>query len=251
MCGGVERSINLKEQNMVASQTIHHKNERLAVLLAGCGAKDGSEITEAVGLLIALSQKGLKFDCFAPDRKTHDVIDHLTSKVNAHESRNQLHEAARIARGRIQPISELKAGHYAAVVLAGGFGAAKNLCNYAFAGADARLEDDVKAALLPFIENHKPMGALCIAPVVLALLCREASIKGAQFTLGDGSAKDAVAAIESWGAKHKPTRPGEACVDKTYNLVSAPAYMFDDATPADVFASAVALVDGLTSLMSS
>ncbi|MFZ9519216.1 MAG: isoprenoid biosynthesis glyoxalase ElbB [Silvanigrellaceae bacterium] len=236
---------------MVSTQKIHPGNQRVAVVLAGCGAKDGSEITEAVGLLIALSQKGLSFDCFAPDRKTHDVVDHLTSKASAHESRNQLHEAARIARGRIQPISELKAVNYAAVALAGGFGAAKNLCNYAFAGVDARLEEDVKAALLPFIQNKKPMAALCIAPVVLALICREAHVNGAQLTLGDGSAQDAVKAIEGWGAKHMPTRPGEACVDHASMMVSAPAYMFDDATPADVFASAVALVDGLKSLLSS
>lgn len=227
----------------------HRNSSRVAVVLCGCGAKDGSEITEAVSLFIALSQKGIAFDCYAPDRKLHHVIDHLTGQENAHESRNQLHEAARIARGHVRTIEQLKCENYAGVLLAGGFGAAKNLCNFAFAGADAKLESDVKAALLPFLDEKKPLAALCIAPVVLALLCRERQLKGAKLTLGDGSAQNAVRAIESWGAEHSVTRAGEACVDTAHRLVSAPAYMFDDATPADIFASATSLVSGLQKLL--
>ena len=234
---------------MDAHSNIPRKNGRVAVLLAGCGAKDGSEITESVGLLIALSQRGIPFDCFAPDRKTHHVVDHLSGKEIVQESRNQLHEAARIARGKILPLSQLSADDYDAVALAGGFGAAKNLCNFAFAGLDATLEHDVKKSLLPFLEKKKPLAAMCIAPVILALLCREANIKSAQLTLGDGSAEGAVKAIESWGAKHQPTGRHEACVDELHRLVSAPAYMFDDATPADIFNSACALVNGLQSLL--
>lgn len=223
----------------------------VALVLAGCGAKDGSEITESVSLMIALSQRGLKFSCFAPDRQVHHVIDHLSGKENVHDNRNQLNEAARIARGDIEPLDQLDVNHFAGVVLAGGFGAAKNLCNFAFAGCDARLESDVKKALMPFLRAQKPLGALCIAPVILALLCREAHLSGALLTLGDGSAQSAIHAIESWGARHKVTRPGEACVDNQNRLVSAPAYMFDTATPADIFASAIALVEGLQTLMES
>lgn len=236
---------------MKDAQTSSTKLPRIAVVLAGCGAKDGSEITEAVSLLIALTQKGFSYECFAPDRPLHHVVDHLTGQENAKESRNQLHEAARIARGRVSPISKLSVQSFDAVVLAGGFGAAKNLCNYAFAGADARLETDVKDTLLPFLQQKKPMGALCIAPVILGLLCREAHVQGARLTLGDGSAQSAVQAIESWGAQHVPTRRSQACVDEQLGLVSAPAYMFDDATPADVFASAVALVSGIQTLLES
>jgi len=228
-----------------------HKPARVAVVLAGCGAKDGTEITEAVSLLIALSQKGLMFECFAPNRKTHHVVDHLNGRESAQEVRNQLHEAARIARGKVHPLSQLACDSFDAVVLAGGFGVAKNLCNFAFAGADAILEEDVKKALLPFLEKKKPLGALCIAPVVLALLCRESHIAGARLTLGDGSADAAVRAIESWGSQHSPTERTEACVDKTHRLVSAPAYMFDDATPADVFACATSLIAGVQSLLES
>lgn len=236
---------------MKDAQSSSAKMPRIAVVLAGCGAKDGSEITEAVSLLIALAQKGFSYECFAPDRPFHHVVDHLTGQENAKESRNQLHEAARIARGRVSPISKLSVLAFDAVILAGGFGAAKNLCNYAFAGADARLETDVKTSLLPFLQQKKPLGALCIAPVILGLLCREAQVSGARLTLGDGSATSAVQAIESWGAQHVPTHRSEACVDEHFRLVSAPAYMFDDATPADVFGSAVALVSGIQTLLES
>lgn len=221
----------------------------IAVVLAGCGARDGSEITESVALLIALSRKGWPFQCFAPDRSTMDVINHLTRQEKPSEQRNQLEEAARIARGAIKPISELNAEEFAAFAISGGFGVAKNLCNFAVAGREASLSADVREALLPFVTSKKPAAALCIAPVVLALLSREAGLSKTQLTLGSGAAKDAVAAIESWGSTHVPTRPGQACIDSANRFVSAPAYMFDDATPADVFASAEALVNGIASLL--
>jgi enhancing lycopene biosynthesis protein 2 len=222
---------------------------RIALILAGCGAKDGTEITEAVSLLIALSQKGYSVRSFAPDRATHHVIDHLTGAEVPSDKRNQQHEAARIARGKVEALSSLKAGDFEAVVIAGGFGVVKNLCNFAFAGVDAALHDDVKSALLPFVQQNKVCAALCIAPVVLALLCREANRKGVRLTLGSGAARDAVATIEKWGAVHQPTRSGEACVDSEFGFVSAPAYMYDDATPADIMASASALVDGISTLI--
>lgn len=225
------------------------KKAQIAVILAGCGARDGSEITESVSLLIALSRKGWGVQCFAPDRKTHDVIDHLKCRTKDTDARNQLEEAARIARGQIKPLSSLNSQQFDAVMISGGFGVVKNLCNFAFAGNDATLFPDVRAALLPFVQDRKPTGALCIAPIVLALLCKEAGVRGAELTLGSGEARDAVAAIELWGAKHKATHPGQACIDAKHLMVTAPAYMFDDASPADVYASAEAMVDGIASLI--
>jgi enhancing lycopene biosynthesis protein 2 len=233
---------------MSAKSAQNSENGTVALVLAGCGAKDGSEITEAVSLLIALSQKGFQVQCFAPDRSTHDVINHFNGQP-LQSTRNQLEEAARIARGRIQPLSALKVENHSAVVVAGGFGVVKNLCNFAVAGREATLQADVRAALLPFMTAGKPCAALCIAPMVLALLCKEAGFKGAELTLGSGDARDAVAALEFWGARHVPTQPRQACVDTKYRLVTAPAYMYDDATPADIFASADALVKGLTNLL--
>lgn len=188
---------------MSSNPSKHQKKGRVAVVLTGCGAKDGTEITEA----------------------------------------------ARIARGKIKPLDSLHVHEFDALAIAGGFGVVKNLCNFAFAGREASLHSDVSQALLPFIKAEKPMGALCIAPLVLALLCREAHIQGAEFTLGSGSAHDAISALEYWGSKHKATEPGQACIDSARRFVSAPAYMFDDATPADIFESAEALVTGLFSFI--
>ncbi len=234
---------------MSSNPSKHLKKGRVAVVLAGCGAKDGTEITEAVALLISLSRKGLAFECFAPDRSMHHVVNHVSGVESVNESRNQMEEAARIARGKIKPLASLQVHEFEALAIAGGFGVVKNLCNFAFAGREASLHSDVSQALLPFIKAEKPIGALCIAPMVLALLCREAHIQGAEFTLGSGSAHDAISALESWGSKHKATQPGQACIDSAHRFVTAPAYMFDDATPADIFSSAEALVNGLFSFV--
>jgi len=234
---------------MLTSTQYKTKTHKAALVLAGCGAKDGAEITEAVALLIELSRQGFVVQCFASERPLHHVVSHLSGNGVTHESRSQIEEAARIARGKVMPLSALKADDYDAVVLAGGFGVAKNLCDFAFSGVDARLYDDVRSALLPFVQKRKVAAALCIAPVVLALLAREAGVRGVKLTLGSGEAIDAVKCIEAWGALHTPTRPGEACVDRENLMASAPAYMYDDATPADVFASAEALVREIDSLI--
>lgn len=224
---------------------------RIALVLAGCGAKDGAEITESVSLLIAFAQAGFETHVFAPNRPVAHVIEHRTFTEAQNETRNILTEAARIARGRISPISALRADDFDALAFAGGFGAAKNLCTFAFAGKDATLHADVKDALLPFLRAGKPVAALCIAPVLLALGARELGVRGARLTLGDGSGRDAVTAIQAWGASHVPTPVDQACVDETFRLVTAPAYMYDSATPADIFASATALTQGVRTLLQS
>lgn len=234
---------------MTTSTSKNLATHKVALVLAGCGAKDGAEITEAVSLLIELSLQGYFVQCFASERKTHHVVSHLSGREMTGESRSQIEEAARIARGKVKPLTEMNAAEFDAVVLAGGFGAAKNLCDFAFSGVEAQLYDDVRAALLPFIQQGKIAAALCIAPVVLALLAKDAGIRGVQLTLGSGEALDAVRSIEHWGAVHKPTQPGEVCIDFSHRMASAPAYMYDDATPADVFASAQALVKGIDTLI--
>ena len=221
---------------------------RVALVLAGCGAKDGAEITESVSLMVALAQAGFSTSVFAPDRPTAHTINHFTGKEEG-TPRNILTEAARIARGKVSSLSHLKADDFDALVFAGGFGAAKNLCNFAFAGQDATLQNDVKTALIPFFKAHKPIAALCIGPVVVALGAREAGITGIHLTLGDGSAVDAVRAVELWGAVHVPTAVDAACVDKLHRIVTSPAYMYDHATPADIFASATALVKDLQEVL--
>jgi enhancing lycopene biosynthesis protein 2 len=219
-----------------------------AVVLAGCGAMDGAEITEAVSLLVQLSQFGFQVRVFAPDRPHVHTINHLTRTVSG-SPRQILEEAARIARGKISPLEELHADDFDVVAFAGGFGVAKNLCNFAFAGSDATLQPDVRRVLVDAQKSGKVLAALCIAPVLLALLAREISLKGVRLTLGNGGAREAVQAVEQWGATHVACSVRQACVDPTNRMVTAPAYMDDMATPADIFASAQALVSGIVQLL--
>ena len=222
--------------------------KNIAVVLAGSGAKDGAEITEAVSLLIALSQAGYGIQCFAPDRLQHHVVNHLTGEEEKSQQRNILVEAARIARGKILPLSQLSAAKFVGLAFGGGFGVAKNLCNFATEGVEAHIEADIKAVLQDFYRAKKPIAALCISPVLLALFARDASLKGVRITLGaDGTPP--VQAVKQWGLVHQPCPVTEACIDPQHKFVSAPAYMYDNASPADIFASAKALVAGLATLV--
>lgn len=224
---------------------------RVALVLAGCGQKDGSEVTEAVSLLIAFAQCGFDVDIHAPDRPQAEVVDHGRMAAASRETRNILVEANRIARGTAKPLAQLDAARAHAVAFAGGFGVAKNLCDFAFAGKQASLSPDVAAVLRSFREAGKPIAALCIAPVLLALDARSAGIRGARVTLGDGSAADAVEAVRSWGAEHVPCPVDEACVDARNRYISAPAYMYDDAGPAGAYASAQALAWALRGMLAA
>ena len=221
--------------------------KRVAVVLAGCGAQDGAEITEATSLLIALTQQDHKVSLFAPNRLQQRVVQHTDGQEQS-ETRNILVESARIARGQIQPITQLKADNFDALAFAGGFGVAYNLCNFAIAGLEASLENDVKAALFPFIQAKKPVAAMCIAPVLLGIATRELSLKNVELTLGQGDAKGPIEVIESWGAKQVNCETNQACVDTENRFVTAPAYMVGSAQPWQIFDSALALVKGLGQL---
>lgn len=219
--------------------------KRVAMILSGCGVNDGSEMTEAAGLIIALSQAGYAIRFYAPDRAQHDVIDHAAARP-MQDTRNILVESARIARGQIEPLSALSTAHADAVVLPGGFGVAKNLSNFAARGQDARLAPDVAEALAPFLAAGKPLVALCAAPLVLGLLARDAGIEGARLTFGhEAEGTELIQAIEAWGQKHVEMPVDEACIDSRHHLVSVPAYMYGAATPAEVFGACQAAVSAL------
>lgn len=220
---------------------------RVALVLAGCGAKDGAEITEAVSLLIAFSQQNFAVTLFAPNRATHHVINHLNNEICISEHRNILTEASRIARGKIQALTSLQIENFDILSFSGGFGVAKNLCNFAFEGEKAKLEDDVKDILFKFIKTNKITSALCIAPILLALAAKELNLTQAQITLGDNN-NDASKIVRKWGIACVTKSTNEACIDPINKFVTAPAYMYDNASPADIFASATALVNGIKDL---
>jgi enhancing lycopene biosynthesis protein 2 len=221
----------------------------VALVLAGCGARDGTEITEAVSLLANLSEAGFRVQVFAPDRNTAHTINHLTGEQES-EGRSMLVEAARIARGKVTPLADLRSARFDALVFAGGFGVAKNLCNYAVAGPEATLSSDVALVIEEFMTGHKPLAALCIAPILFSIYARDKCLKGLAVTFGPDDARSPLLEhVSRWGVRHVPCKVREACIDKRNRVVSAPAYMHAEATPGDVFASAASLVQGLRQLL--
>jgi enhancing lycopene biosynthesis protein 2 len=206
----------------------------VAVVLSGCGRADGSEIHEAVSCLIHLARLGAQYRCFALDAPQASVVNHLTGKPAAGETRNQLVEAARIARGEITPLSKLDPADFDAVVFPGGFGAAKNLCTFAKDGENCTVIPDVERALKAFHMAGKPVAMCCIAPVIGArILGTRAGGPGCTVTIGDDAAT--AAAIGEMGSKNVVKSVTEAAVDETNRLATTPAYMYGEASPWEVY----------------
>lgn len=192
---------------------------RVAVVLSGCGVYDGAEINEAVLTLLCLEQQGASYQCFAPDIPQMHVINHLTGEPATGESRNVLVEAARIARGNIQSLASAKVDEFDALLVPGGFGAAKNLSDFAVAGAAMTVQSDFLTLAREFHKRGKPIGLICIAPVMAAAICGD----GARCTIGNDA--DTAAAIEAMGGQHVQCPVDEARVDTERKLVTTPAYM--------------------------
>lgn len=219
---------------------------RVAVVLSGCGVFDGTEIHEAVSVLLHLSRAGVAYDCFAPDIQQMHVVNHLTGQPAAGESRNVLVESARIARGKIAPLARLDAAGYDAVVFPGGFGAAKNLCDFAVKGAACDVNDEVRRVVRAFHAAGKPVGMCCIAPVIAArVLGTRDGGPGCSVTIGnDAGAAGAIAAMGSTNVEKPVT---QAMTDEANRLVTAPAYMYE-ATPHEVYEGIGRMIDGVLSL---
>jgi len=192
----------------------------VAVILSGCGVFDGAEIHESVLSLLALDRQGATYQCFAPDILQHHVINHISGNEMAAESRNVLIESARIARGDIKALAEFDVAEFDALLLPGGFGAAKNLSSLAFDGSECSVNDDLSNVVMAMVKVGKPIGALCIAPTILARI-----LDGAKITIGSDS--DTIGAIQAMGGIHQETSHGEVVVDERLKLVTSPCYMLD------------------------
>lgn len=196
--------------------------KKIGVLLAGCGVYDGAEIHEAVLTLLALDRANVEAVCMAPDVEQHHVIDHRAGKPAPGEKRNVLTEAARIARGKIRDLATVKAGELDGLVIPGGFGAAKNLCDFAFAGADAKALPDVVRLVRELHDQKKPVGFVCIAPAMAAAIFKGTDVHP---RLTIGCEADAATAIDKMGSKHVEHTVTEIEVDADHRIVSTPAYM--------------------------
>ncbi|MCA9323195.1 MAG: isoprenoid biosynthesis glyoxalase ElbB [Planctomycetes bacterium] len=210
----------------------------IGVLLSGCGFMDGSEIHEAVLTLLHLDRAGATARCFAPDRDQRRVANHRDG-ADASETRNTLVESARIARGKIQDLAEIKAADLDGLIMPGGFGAALNLSSFAVDGAGGTVDTGVRDLIRELHARQKPIGAICIAPAVLALVLGD---EGCELTIGnDGGTAEA---LESLGAKHVVCPVTGFHVDEARHIVTTPAYMYD-AKISDVDAGIGRLVDAV------
>ncbi|MHA7813134.1 MAG: isoprenoid biosynthesis glyoxalase ElbB [Phycisphaerales bacterium] len=210
---------------------------KVGVILSGCGVFDGSEVQEASATLISLAQHGIDYQCMAPDRE-FDVIDHRTQEPSG-EKRNVLTESARIARGEILDLKDVKGADYDAFFLPGGFGAAKNLCTFASKGPDCEVDAQVERVLREASDAGKPIGFICIAPALGAKVFGD---KGVRVTIGHdaGTAE----AVGKTGATHVEADAEQIVIDEEHNIVSTPAYM-EAKNPAQVYAGINALVENI------
>ncbi len=193
--------------------------KKFAVILSGSGVFDGAEIHEATLSLLAIAQAGAEYEIFAPDIPQYHVINHITGE-EMNETRNVLIEAARIARGKISPLSAFDASGFEAILFPGGFGVAKNLCTLAIKGFDCSVNADVERTIRAMLQAKKPIGALCIAPALIARV-----IKGVKVTIGHD--ESTAGAIQAMGGTHVISNHAEVIEDSENQVFTTPCYMLD------------------------
>ncbi len=194
----------------------------IGVVLSGCGVYDGAEIHEAVITLLAIDRAGAKALCMAPDVEQLHVVNHLTGEVAEGEKRNVLVESARIARGEIKDIDDVAPDDMDAIILTGGFGAAKNLCTFGVSGPDCEINETVARLIRGMAAARKPIGAMCIAPATVAKAF-EGTDKTPKLTIGNDAGT--ASGIETMGAHHEACPVHDFSVDEENRIVSTPAYM--------------------------
>jgi enhancing lycopene biosynthesis protein 2 len=192
--------------------------KKIGVMLSGCGVFDGAEIHESTLTLLSIDQQGAQAVCMAPDID-FDVVNHLNQQADG-ERRNVLVESARIARGDIQNAKDVSAQDLDALIFPGGFGAAKNLSDFAMKGADATVHPEIQRILDEMMAAKKPIGAICIAPATVAK-----ALGSHQITVTIGNDTQTANAIEQTGSQHSQCSVENICIDDANNIITTPAYM--------------------------
>lgn len=193
---------------------------RVAVILAGCGYLDGSEIHESVLCLLALVQAGREYEIFAPNVLQRNVVNHLTRNDMLGESRNVLVEAARIARGHIHPLSDLKSEKFDALLIPGGNGVALNLSSFAIEEEECEVNEELARVIKEFHQRGRPIGATCIAPAILARVFQ--GIASIRLTLGS---EEANRHLEHMGMEAVPADSKTVVADESHKIYTTPCYM--------------------------
>lgn len=215
--------------------------KKIGVLLSGCGVYDGVEIHEAVITMLAPDRKGAEIVCMAPDIEQHHVVNHLNGEATD-EKRNVLVESARIARGNIKNLKHVDATDIDGLIMPGGFGAAKNLSDFAIKGKNADVNPDVARIVNKMVDAGKPVGAICISPAVPAKILED---KNPEMTIeNDIGTADA---IEGMGGVHVACTVDNIHIDHTNKLITTPAYMIGPGIK-DVAVGIEKLVDELLKL---
>lgn len=213
--------------------------KKVAVVLSGSGHKDGSEITEAVSAIVTLSKEGAQYTCFAPNIKI-TATNHLTGE--AQSERNIMEETARITRGQVKDLAVLNESEFDALLFPGGYGAALHLCDWAKKGAACTVNPEVTKAINSFYDAGKPIGAICIAPVLVAKVLGR---KGVTVTLGMGG--EASQEVLKTGAQHENCPVNDYVSDRDHKILTTPAYMCD-AQPHEVFTGISKMVKELVEM---
>lgn len=202
-------------------------SKKVAIVLSGCGHLDGSEITETVSTLIAVSESETDYQLFAPSTLS-PTVNHLNGSTEA--PRQVLSEAARLGRGQIHDLKSLFAKNFDALIFPGGYGAAKVLCDFAQSGHQCSVLPEVERVIQDFYSAGKPIAAICIAP---ALVARVLGSNGITVTIGND--RETAAEIEKTGAHHEACSVTDFITDREHHLVTTPAYMYSEAKPHEVF----------------
>jgi len=196
------------------------KEKHVGVILSGSGFLDGAEIQEATLTLLFLDRRGAKVTAMAPNVAQMHVVDHVKGQPASGENRNVLAEAARITRGAIADVKTVKASDLDALILPGGYGAAKNLCTFATEGVKLQVNPDVERLVRDMAAAGKPIGFICISPVIAAKVLGSKKVK---LTIGNDPAT--AAALNALGAVHVDALVDQIVVDEKNKVVSTPAYM--------------------------
>jgi len=219
---------------------------RVGVVLSGCGVFDGSEITEAVSILIALDRRKAKIVCMAPNIAQSETTNHTTKKPDSN-NRRVLEEAARIARGNIRDMADVRADELDALIFPGGYGAVKNLSTFAADGPACKVNDQVERLLREMVKSKKPVGLACIAPVLAARVLGSAGLNP-KLTVGtDQQTADAICAMKG---EHQNTGETDICIDEANRLVTTPCYM-NNVGPWIVYQGAEKMVEAVLKLAGS
>jgi enhancing lycopene biosynthesis protein 2 len=214
--------------------------KRIGVVLSGCGVSDGSEIQEAVSILVALDKRAAEAICMAPNIPQTATVNHLNHKQDP-TPRDVLAESARIARGKIRDLANVHAADLDGLVFPGGFGAVRNLCSYAVEGPRCRVIPEVARVILEMHAAGKPIAFACIAPVLAAAVL---GARGHKPTLTVGTDAETADAIAAMGGRHETRGPTEVCIDRDNKLITTPCYMTASG-PWEVFQGADRLVEEL------